>query len=82
MLMAAIDPANAGEYNANAANFFNLYLQQTIPYTPRRPRVPVPLGSAAAHDPGTYIPQALSRAQLANRDKAASTWHVCLAEHA
>ena len=34
MLMAAIDPANAGEYNANAANFFNLYLQQTIPYTP------------------------------------------------
>ncbi len=34
VLMAAIDPANAAEYNANAANFFNLYLQQTIPYTP------------------------------------------------
>ena len=28
MLMAAIDPANAAEYNANAQNFFNLYLQQ------------------------------------------------------
>ena len=32
--MAAIDPDNAGEYNANAANFFDLYLKQTIPYTP------------------------------------------------
>jgi hypothetical protein len=26
--MAAIDPGNAAEYNANAQNFFNLYLQQ------------------------------------------------------
>ena len=30
VLMASIDPDNAAEYNANAQNFFNLYLQQVL----------------------------------------------------
>lgn len=34
VLMAAIDPANAAAYNANAKAFFRIYLEQIIPYTP------------------------------------------------
>lgn len=32
--MASIDPSNAATYNANAKAFFNIYLNQIIPYTP------------------------------------------------
>ncbi len=31
VLMGDIDPANAADYRANAKQFFDLYLQQTIP---------------------------------------------------
>ena len=35
VLLAKLDSANAAQYNANAKTFFNQYLTQSIPHTPR-----------------------------------------------
>lgn len=63
MLMAAIDPANAAAYNANAKAFFTLYLDQIIRYTPGGLAFPYHWG---AFRPTTQVPYSTSHRALSH----------------